>query len=170
MSQPSPQFPPSRPVPPRPFASTPALRVGDAERQHACAVLSDHYAAGRLDFTEFTARQEAALHATTGIELGGLLRDLPPVAGPLGMPAPWAAATAQPPVAATDPSRPNAASPLLTLFRLLLGLGFVGTVLMSWVMVAGIASRYAGVMFVMFLGLCSLIALVGLRPPGSGRR
>lgn len=67
-----------RPVPDR--------RVGDAERDAICAELATHYGAGRLTADEVDERLAAALNARTGVELVGLIRDLP--APPRGAPAP----------------------------------------------------------------------------------
>lgn len=53
------------------------LRIGDAERQRAADSLADHFAAGRLDSTEFEERTGAAWRATTVGELKPLFFDLP---------------------------------------------------------------------------------------------
>jgi hypothetical protein len=56
---------------------TPAIRVSDAERDQAAALLREHAVAGRLTLDEFADRTERALHARTSEELGELTRDLP---------------------------------------------------------------------------------------------
>lgn len=53
------------------------LRVGDAERNAAASALGEHFAAGRLDRSEFDDRLERALRARTGAELDRLFADLP---------------------------------------------------------------------------------------------
>lgn len=53
------------------------MRVGDAERERAVAMLGDHYAAGRLDLEEFDDRLTAAYAARTGADLARLFLDLP---------------------------------------------------------------------------------------------
>jgi len=55
----------------------PDLRVSDAEREAAVGVLKRHYAAGRLDATELTARVEAAYAARVESDLARLVADLP---------------------------------------------------------------------------------------------
>lgn len=53
------------------------MRVGDSERDDTAAQLSEHFAAGRLDHSEFAERTEQALSARTRGELDGVLSDLP---------------------------------------------------------------------------------------------
>ncbi len=53
------------------------MRVGDAERDTTASQLSEHFAAGRLDQSEFTERTERALNARTRGDLDLLLNDLP---------------------------------------------------------------------------------------------
>jgi Domain of unknown function (DUF1707) len=53
------------------------LRIGDQERDAAAESLSGHFAAGRLDQTEFEERLAAAYAAKTGAELAPLFADLP---------------------------------------------------------------------------------------------
>jgi Domain of unknown function (DUF1707) len=53
------------------------LRIGDAERDAALRELGDHFAAGRIDGTEFDERASAALAARTQPELDVLFADLP---------------------------------------------------------------------------------------------
>ena len=55
------------------------LRVGDAERDHAAALLRAQFAAGRLTPDEFDDRLSAALGAVTFAELDRILDDLPGV-------------------------------------------------------------------------------------------
>ena len=57
--------------------SGPRLRIGDAEREHAVALLGEHYAAGRITYEEFDERSSRAHAAKTNAELWPLFRDLP---------------------------------------------------------------------------------------------
>jgi hypothetical protein len=52
-------------------------RVGDAEREQAAAALGDHYAAGRLDHSEYAERLDAIWTARTRADLDILFHDLP---------------------------------------------------------------------------------------------
>jgi Domain of unknown function (DUF1707) len=56
------------------------LRASDAERNEVADKLSRHYADGRLDQTEFKARLDRAIGATTRGDLDGLFDDLPRLA------------------------------------------------------------------------------------------
>jgi Domain of unknown function (DUF1707) len=53
------------------------MRVGDAERMAIADRLAKHFVDGRLDETEFDARLDRAMRATTMADLTGLLADLP---------------------------------------------------------------------------------------------
>jgi hypothetical protein len=53
------------------------MRVGDAERMAVADQLAKHFVDGRLDETEFDARLDRAMRATTMADLTGLLADLP---------------------------------------------------------------------------------------------
>ncbi len=55
------------------------LRASDTERNAVADKLSRHYAEGRLDETEFKARLDTAMSATTRGDLHGLFHDLPPL-------------------------------------------------------------------------------------------
>jgi Flp pilus assembly protein TadB len=55
------------------------IRASDAERTEVADRLSHHFAEGRLDQTEFKARLDRAMGATTRGDLGGLFDDLPRV-------------------------------------------------------------------------------------------
>lgn len=59
------------------MADVPHLRVSDQEREQAAAAIREHYAAGRLDSSEFEERVQAAYHARTKSELDALSADLP---------------------------------------------------------------------------------------------
>lgn len=59
--------------------STSDMRVGDAERRDVTDQLSEHFAAGRLNHSEFTERTADALGARTRGELEIVLDDLPPL-------------------------------------------------------------------------------------------
>lgn len=58
------------------------VRVSDAEREQAVALLRQHLLAGRLTQEEFTARAEAALAAQVGPDLARVQDDLPRLAAP----------------------------------------------------------------------------------------
>lgn len=53
------------------------LRISDADREREAAVLREHYAAGRLDSSEFEERLQAVYDARTESELESLRSDLP---------------------------------------------------------------------------------------------
>jgi hypothetical protein len=53
------------------------LRISDADREREGAVLREHYAAGRLDSSEFEERLQAVYGARTEGELESLRSDLP---------------------------------------------------------------------------------------------
>ncbi len=53
------------------------IRASDAERTEVADRLSHHFADGRLDQTEFKARLDRAMGATTRGDLHGLFDDLP---------------------------------------------------------------------------------------------
>lgn len=69
---------PSSPDPtgPEPVPA-PDLLLSDAERLHALTALGDHYAAGRLDDSEFHARSGDVAAARTLRQLRGSFNDLP---------------------------------------------------------------------------------------------
>lgn len=52
-------------------------RIGDAERDQATSLLTDHLVAGRLSQSEFDDRMSVALNARTADELTPLFTDLP---------------------------------------------------------------------------------------------
>ncbi|GAB2448981.1 DUF1707 SHOCT-like domain-containing protein [Nocardia tengchongensis] len=55
----------------------PTVRVGTTEREQAAAALGEHFAAGRLDLTEYDDRVSRAYAAKTAGELAVLFSDLP---------------------------------------------------------------------------------------------
>lgn len=57
-------------------------RIGDAEREQAAAALGDHYAAGRLDHSEYSERLDAIWTARTRGDLDVLFHDLPRLTPP----------------------------------------------------------------------------------------
>ena len=65
-----------------------SLRIGDAERDQAVAVLSDHFVAGRLTQEEFEERSGQATRARYTDDLEPLFDDLPDAAEPVA--AAWA--------------------------------------------------------------------------------
>lgn len=60
------------------------LRLGDAEREHASALLRDHYAEGRLDTEEYSERLDAVWAARTRADLRPVFADLPTRPGAAG--------------------------------------------------------------------------------------
>jgi hypothetical protein len=63
------------------------LRASDAERNEVADKLSRHFAEGRLDQSEFKARLDTAMSATTRGDLKGLFHDLPALSvEPVGPP------------------------------------------------------------------------------------
>jgi DNA-binding PadR family transcriptional regulator len=58
------------------------LRIGDAEREATVAVLSEHFAQGRLTLEELDERLDAAFAATTQGQISRLTWDLPHVITP----------------------------------------------------------------------------------------
>lgn len=61
----------------RPSTPDAGLRASDAERTEVADRLSRHFADGRLDQSEFKARLDRAMGATTRGDLEGLFDDLP---------------------------------------------------------------------------------------------
>lgn len=57
--------------------TSPDLLLSDSERLHALTVLGDHYAAGRLDGSEFHSRSGEVAAARTLTQLRGHFNDLP---------------------------------------------------------------------------------------------
>lgn len=55
----------------------PVMRVSDAEREQAAALLREHWLAGRLDAAEFDERASEVWAARTDRELALALRELP---------------------------------------------------------------------------------------------
>ena len=53
------------------------LRLGDAEREQASALLRDHYADGRIDTDEYSERLDAVWAARTRADLRPVFADLP---------------------------------------------------------------------------------------------
>ena len=70
------------------MATGPDLRIGDAERERAVALLREHYAQGRLSLEEFNQRLDATFAATTARQLAQVSRDLPHATSPAALPAP----------------------------------------------------------------------------------
>ncbi|GAA3217320.1 DUF1707 domain-containing protein [Actinocorallia longicatena] len=58
-------------------ASSPDLRIGDAERTAVTEALQQHYAEGRLDGDELEQRLDATLAAKTAADLTAITKDLP---------------------------------------------------------------------------------------------
>jgi len=53
------------------------LRLGDAEREQASALLREHYAEGRIDTDEYSERLDAVWAARTRADLRPVFADLP---------------------------------------------------------------------------------------------
>lgn len=68
------------------------MRVGDAQRSEALEMLSQHYANGLLDLTEFEERTSAAAVAKVRNDLDMLFQDLPPLDHATADPHPYAPA------------------------------------------------------------------------------
>ncbi|MBP2418279.1 DUF1707 domain-containing protein [Microlunatus capsulatus] len=116
-------------------------RAGDLDRSAVCDQLSAHFAAGRLRDDELDARLEAAVHATTLLELRRLTADLPLVD--------------RPPAAPLPPVRP--AWTVLDVVALLAVLGCLG---LAGLLMLGLAVGGAGQVAVLgFLG--GSVAAVG---------
>jgi hypothetical protein len=60
-----------------PDRSADHLRLGDAEREQASALLRDHYAEGRLEVDEYSERLDAVWAARTRADLRPVFADLP---------------------------------------------------------------------------------------------
>jgi hypothetical protein len=65
------------------------IRIGDAERDQAVAVLSDHFVAGRLTQEEFEERSNQATRARYDNDLSPLFADLPDPAAAQPGPLTW---------------------------------------------------------------------------------
>lgn len=91
------------------------VRIGDAERDQAVAVLSDHFVAGRLTQDEFEERSEHATRARYADDLVLLFDDLPDPTE--GRPAhgPWS-----PPPARSRGRRQGAPPPIVMLAPILM--------------------------------------------------
>ena len=72
------------------------VRIGDAERDQAVSILSDHFVAGRLTQTEFEERSEQATRARYADDLEPLFDDLPDPAELEVAQGPWSPRTARP--------------------------------------------------------------------------
>jgi DUF1707 SHOCT-like domain len=59
-----------------------SIRIGDAERDEAVSVLSEHFVAGRLTQDEFEDRSDQATRARYSGDLEPLFSDLPDLAAP----------------------------------------------------------------------------------------
>jgi hypothetical protein len=70
-------LPAPTPAPRDHLAPGPDLRLADADREAAAAVLGEHFARGRLTLEEFIARLDVALTATMQSEIAQTTRDLP---------------------------------------------------------------------------------------------
>jgi hypothetical protein len=80
------------------------VRIGDAERDQAVAMLGDHFVAGRLTQEEFEDRSDQATRARYAEDLAPLFADLPDPAAHPAVPA-WSGRAGVPP-ATRDGRRP----------------------------------------------------------------
>ncbi|UYM06493.1 DUF1707 domain-containing protein [Solicola gregarius] len=78
------------------------LRIGDQEREAAVAALGEHFAAGRIDKSEYDERTAVAWEARTSGALKPLFADLP-APGPTGAAEPERAPRAAPAYEARGP-------------------------------------------------------------------
>jgi Domain of unknown function (DUF1707) len=62
------------------------VRVGDADRDAIAAQLREHYADGRLTLDELNERLDHTFAAKTTADLDAVMRDLPHVPRPVGLP------------------------------------------------------------------------------------
>ncbi|HEX2362868.1 MAG TPA: DUF1707 domain-containing protein [Jiangellaceae bacterium] len=126
----------------------PALRIGDAEREHAAAALGEHYATGRLSKQEYEERAEQVWAARFQTDLEPLFADLP---------SPWAPArTEVRPVRARPAARARRPAPPFAPVAPLLVIGLVTVAILT------------GMPWLLF-GLFWLCALAG-GGPGRARQ
>ena len=109
----------------------PAVRIGDAEREHVAVTLGEHFTTGRLTTGELERRLGAVYAATTRDALDDVLIDLPAIAPPR-LPA-RAAEAASPPQAAWTPWALTAAICLLVWAATSLAQGRPGDFWPIWV-------------------------------------
>jgi hypothetical protein len=105
----------------------PEVRIGDREREQATALLTEHYAAGRLDTDEHAERLDAIWSARTRADLDQVFWDLPALAPPTA------------PVRATRPRRRFRLAPLLLaliVLAIVLQLPWWALGIIVWVLVA----------------------------------
>jgi Domain of unknown function (DUF1707) len=91
------------------MATSPQMRIGDAEREAAATSLREHYAQGRLSLDELNQRLDASFAATTQGQLSKVTADLP-------QQAPWG------PMPAAPAARRRTGPPAVAV-RTLVGLG-----------------------------------------------
>ena len=72
------------------------VRIGDAERDQAVAMLSEHFVAGRLTQDEFEERSEHATRARYADDLAPLFDDLPDQSELQLVQGPWSPRAARP--------------------------------------------------------------------------
>jgi hypothetical protein len=95
--------------------STPAIRIGDHEREAAVRELGGHFTDGRLDAQEYEERTTAAYAARTGADLEPLFADLPwPQDAATVAVSPWASAPAwaAAPASQVSPEAPYGRDPV----------------------------------------------------------
>lgn len=111
------------------------LRIGDAEREQAAALLAEHFVAGRITHDEHTERLERIWAARTRADIVPLFSDLPVL--PPAYPAPSGSRPA------FGPPRRRSRGPLVALLLVLVVLSAVTELplivagLVAWVLVAG---------------------------------
>ena len=102
------------------------IRIGDAERDQAVAMLSEHFVAGRLTQEEFEERSDQATRARYADDLAPLFTDLPEPAASQPGPRTWSPGFRPGP----QRFRPGPPPFLLLLPVLMVGL-LVGTVFLA---------------------------------------
>ena len=124
------------------------LRIGDAERERAAAVLADHYTAGRLTTEEHSERLDRVWAARTRSDLLPIFRDLPGEYGPVQAPD-QRVRTEEPAYWATGPRpwarRSGVPAPLLLVLGVLLVISVathVPVFLAGFLVVAFVLSRH----------------------------
>ena len=124
------------------------LRIGDAEREQAAAMLAEHYTAGRLTTEEHSERLDRVWAARTRSDLLPMFRDLPGAYGP-GQAAEPMARSAERAYWSTGPrpwaGRRGMPAPLLVVLAVLLVISVathVPVFLVGFLVVAFVVSRH----------------------------
>jgi Domain of unknown function (DUF1707) len=116
-------------------AKTGPIRIGDAERDQAVVVLSDHFVAGRLTQQEFEERSDQATQARYADDLSPLFADLPDPAASQPGPRTWS------PGFRPDPQRFRAGPPPFL---------WLAAVVMVGLVVGTVSLAAPGILWVLF--------------------